>query len=60
MYILSIDQGTTGTTAILFDKSGYVVDKAYEEIEQIYPQKGWVEHSPEAFGIQLSLLLVNF
>jgi len=47
MYILSIDQGTTGTTAILFDKSGFIVDKAYEEIEQIYPQKGWVEHSPE-------------
>ena len=47
MYILSIDQGTTGTTAILFDKYGYVVDRAYEEIEQIYPQKGWVEHSPE-------------
>jgi len=47
MYILSIDQGTTGTTTILFDKSGYVVDKAYEEIEQIYPHKGWVEHSPD-------------
>jgi len=47
MYILSIDQGTTGTTAILFDKFGYVVDRAYEEIEQIYPQKGWVEHSPD-------------
>jgi len=47
MYILSIDQGTTGTTAILFDKSGHLVDKAYEEIEQIYPKKGWVEHSPD-------------
>ena len=47
MYILSIDQGTTGTTAILFDKSGFVVDKAYQEIKQIYPQKGWVEHDPE-------------
>lgn len=53
-YILSIDQGTTGTTAIVFDENGYVVDKAYEEIEQIYPQKGWVEHSPE--GIWSSVI----
>ena len=47
MYILSIDQGTTGTTAILFNEAGEIVDKAYQEIEQIYPQKGWVEHSPD-------------
>lgn len=47
MYILGIDQGTTGTTAILFDQFGFVVDKAYQEIKQIYPQKGWVEHDPE-------------
>ncbi len=45
-YILSIDQGTTGTRAMLFDKSGKEIAKAYEEHEQIYPKPGWVEHSP--------------
>ncbi len=45
-YILAIDQGTTGTTALLVDGSGRVVWQAYREITQIYPQPGWVEHSP--------------
>ena len=45
-YILTIDQGTTGTTALLVDGSGRVVWQAYREITQIYPQPGWVEHNP--------------
>ena len=45
-YILAIDQGTTGTTALLVDGSGRVVWQAYQEISQIYPQPGWVEHDP--------------
>ena len=45
-YILAIDQGTTGTTALLVDSSGRVVWQAYQEITQIYPQPGWVEHDP--------------
>ena len=45
-YILAIDQGTTGTTALLVDGSGRVVWQAYQEIIQIYPQPGWVEHNP--------------
>ena len=45
-YILAIDQGTTGTTALLVDGSGRVVWQAYREITQIYPQPGWVEHNP--------------
>ena len=45
-YILAIDQGTTGTTALLVDGSGRVVWQAYQEITQIYPQPGWVEHNP--------------
>lgn len=45
--ILAIDQGTTGTTAALFDKKGHVVGKAYQEFSQIFPQPGWVEHDPE-------------
>ncbi len=46
-YILAIDQGTTGTTAILVDGSGRVLWKTYAEIAQLYPQPGWVEHDPD-------------
>ena len=45
-YILSIDQGTTGTTAILVDASGRVLWQVSREIAQIYPRPGWVEHDP--------------
>lgn len=45
-YILAIDQGTTGTTALMVDGSGRVVWQVYREITQIYPQPGWVEHDP--------------
>jgi len=46
MYILAIDQGTTGTTTVLYDQNGKIVDKAYREFTQIYPKPGWVEHDP--------------
>ena len=46
-YILAIDQGTTGSTALLFDKDGRVVSSAYREVKQIYPQPGWVEQDPK-------------
>ncbi len=46
MYILSIDQGTTSTRAIVFNKQGAIVAMAQQEFTQIYPQAGWVEHSP--------------
>jgi len=42
--ILSIDQGTTGTTVLLFDQQGNIVNRAYAEFAQYYPQAGWVEH----------------
>ncbi len=45
-YILVIDQGTTGSGALLFDREGKVVSMADSEIQQIYPQPGWVEHDP--------------
>ncbi|MAU13048.1 MAG: glycerol kinase [Anaerolineaceae bacterium] len=47
-YILALDQGTTSSRAILFDKSGHIVNVAQREFPQIYPQPGWVEHDPEA------------
>lgn len=45
-YIISIDQGTTSTRAILFNKQGQNVMQSQNEFTQIYPQPGWVEHSP--------------
>ena len=46
-YVLSIDQGTTSTRAIIFDKSGTPLATAQQEFAQIYPKAGWVEHSPQ-------------
>jgi len=43
-YILSLDQGTTSSRAILFDKQGRVKSISQKEIKQIYPKKSWVEH----------------
>ena len=45
-YVLALDQGTTSSRAIIFDKKGNAVSKAQKEFEQIYPQAGWVEHDP--------------
>lgn len=46
-YILSIDQGTTSSRAILFTKAGEIVDVKQKELTLHYPQKGWVEQDPE-------------
>jgi glycerol kinase len=45
-YILSFDQGTTSSRAIVFNKGGGIVAVAQKEFTQIYPQPGWVEHDP--------------
>ena len=45
--ILAIDQGTTGTTALLVDVEGHIVAQGYQEFTQYYPHPGWVEHDPE-------------
>lgn len=42
--ILAIDQGTTGTTCLVFDDAGAIAGRAYSEFEQHFPQPGWVEH----------------
>ncbi len=46
MYIMALDQGTTSSRAIVFDKHGRIVAKAQNEFDQIYPKTGWVEHDP--------------
>lgn len=45
-YYLGLDQGTTGTTALLLDENWNVVSKGYKEQTQHYPKPGWVEHNP--------------
>ena len=45
-FILALDQGTTSSRAIVFDKKGEIVGMAQEEFKQIYPKPGWVEHNP--------------
>jgi len=46
-YLGAIDQGTTSTRFIVFDKAGRIVSVAQKEHEQIFPRPGWVEHNPE-------------
>jgi len=46
-YILALDQGTTSSRAMLFDRNGNVVSVAQKEFQQIYPEAGWVEHDPQ-------------
>ena len=45
-YILALDQGTTSSRAIVFDRQGQIAAKAQHPVRQIYPQAGWVEHDP--------------
>ncbi|MBI1817741.1 MAG: glycerol kinase GlpK [Deltaproteobacteria bacterium] len=46
-YVLAIDQGTTGSTVIVFDDTGRVRGRGYSEFRQYYPKPGWVEHDAE-------------
>ena len=45
-YVAAIDQGTTGTRCMIFDRAGATLSAHYEEHRQIFPQPGWVEHDP--------------
>ena len=54
-YVLALDQGTTSSRAILFDRNGEIVSRAQHEFRQIYPHPGWVEHDPaEILETQIS------
>jgi len=46
-HILALDQGTTGSTALVVDPDGRVLARGYAELPQYFPQPGWVEHDPE-------------
>lgn len=57
-YMIAMDQGTTSSRCILFDRNGRVVSEAHREFEQIYPQAGWVEHRPmEIWASQLAVTI---
>ena len=57
-YIMALDQGTTSSRCILFDKSGKICSIAQKEFDQIYPQPGWVEHNPmEIWSSQLAVAM---
>jgi len=56
-YIIALDQGTTSSRAIIFDKNLNIIEKAQKEFTQIFPQPGWVEHNPmEIWASQRSVL----
>lgn len=56
-YILSLDQGTTSSRAIVFDHEGNICSMAQHEFPQIFPQPGWVEHDPhQIWGSQASVI----
>ncbi|WP_167957788.1 glycerol kinase GlpK [Anaerosporobacter faecicola] len=56
-YIVALDQGTTSSRCILFDKWGNIKSKAQKEFTQIYPKAGWVEHDPmDIWSSQISVM----
>ena len=59
-HILALDQGTTSSRAIVFDKLGLPVAVAQREFPQIYPKPGWVEHDPLEIwqNVRAAMLLI--
>jgi len=58
-FILAIDQGTTSSRAILFDRNLHVGGVAQQEFPQLYPQPGWVEHDPETIWQSVQSVMVE-
>ena len=55
-YLMALDQGTTSSRCILFDKAGTIVSVAQKEFKQYYPKTGWVEHDPmEIWSTQMGV-----
>jgi glycerol kinase len=52
-HVISIDQGTTGTTVHILDENLQVRGRGYQEFRQIYPEPGWVEHDPEEIWVSV-------
>jgi len=58
-YMLSLDQGTTSSRAIVFDKKGKIVSSAHKELRQHFPKQGWVEHDPEEIWTSQSSVMIE-
>jgi len=57
-YVMALDQGTTSSRCIIFDKKGKIISKEQKEFEQIYPSPGWIEHNPmEIWSSQLGVAM---
>ena len=57
-YVLALDQGTTSSRAILFDREQNIVGMAQKEFTQFYPKEGWVEHDPmEIYSSQYAVMM---
>jgi len=57
-YLLSLDQGTTSSRAVLFDEEQNIITIAQKEFTQIYPREGWVEHDPmEIYSSQIAVMM---
>ena len=58
MYIMAIDQGTTSSRCIIFDKKGNIVSLAQKEFTQYFPKSGWVEQNPnEIWSSELAVMV---
>ena len=56
---MAIDQGTTSTRAIIFDRESHMIAMASEEIQQIYPHPGWVEHNPNQIWVSVLAVIAR-
>ncbi|MDR0439691.1 MAG: glycerol kinase, partial [Candidatus Accumulibacter sp.] len=56
-YLIALDQGTTSSRSIVFDKQGHIIQSSQKEFTQIFPKPGWVEHDPmEIWSTQIGVL----
>ncbi|MCS5490614.1 glycerol kinase GlpK [Algoriphagus limi] len=58
-YIMALDQGTTSSRAIIFDKQGQIISVAQKEFKQYFPKQGWVEHDPEEIWTSQSSVMIE-
>jgi glycerol kinase len=58
-YILSLDQGTTSSRAIVFDKKGQILSVAQKDFKQLFPKAGWVEHDPQEIWTSQSTVMIE-
>jgi glycerol kinase len=58
-YILSLDQGTTSSRAIVFDKKGQIISVAQKDFKQHFPKSGWVEHDPQEIWTSQSSVMIE-